>query len=345
MIYIQTGNEQKGPFEPRQIKDMLLTNEITLQCPSWKEGYKEWVPISEILAVLDDDITVSDTWRDASFALKKHNLKHPKERKWFIISMVGLTALLLFAFIVIYMGFKSEDRYDSDFNIIEFVGSMVIMIGVIVGITWFAFKMLEVHLLAGTVRISEHSFPKVVELCKLGASRIGVKPPNLYLMHSEDINASTVGMFGTKRIIFTSKAIEDLNDDELLFVLGHELAHIKFGHTFWNAIAGAGMSHGIPVFSNIAHAILKKWLYYCEHTCDRTGLYVSRSIDASCSAITKLFVGSSLSHKIDRRDLIKQADQLEKLGFFTSVLLNQLTHPPLPFRIRDLIAVQEKSKQ
>jgi Zn-dependent protease with chaperone function len=345
MIYIQIANEQKGPFKPSQIKEMLLTNEITLQCLAWKEGYTKWVPISEILAVLDDDITASDTWRDASFALKKHHLKHPKENRWFFISNFCIGALLLFAFIAIYYMTKEESGYNSDFNLIEFIGLTVIIVGVILIVTSFTFKMLEVYLLADTVRMTSSAFPRIIELCKIGASRIGVKPPNLYLMHSEEINASTIGMFGTKRIIFTSKAIEELNEEELLFLIGHELAHIKFGHTFWNGIAGAGMSHGIPVFSNIAHVILKKWLFYCEYTCDRTGLYVSKSIEASCSTLIKAFVGSSLYHKIDKQDLLNQANQIDKIGIFGSVLINQLTHPPLPYRIRGLLEVQQKTKR
>jgi Zn-dependent protease with chaperone function len=43
-------------------------------------------------------------------------------------------------------------------------------------------------------------------------------------------NAYVTGLFGTRRIVFWDTILKDLNDDELLFILGHEVGHYVLHH-------------------------------------------------------------------------------------------------------------------
>jgi Zn-dependent protease with chaperone function len=43
-------------------------------------------------------------------------------------------------------------------------------------------------------------------------------------------NAYVTGFMGTKRIVFYDTMLQNLNQDELLFVMGHEMGHYVLGH-------------------------------------------------------------------------------------------------------------------
>lgn len=66
------------------------------------------------------------------------------------------------------------------------------------------------------------------------ASRAGIDGANVFEVEkSEDtkaVNAYVTGFMGSKRIVLWDTAIEKLAEDELLFVMGHEMGHYVLNH-------------------------------------------------------------------------------------------------------------------
>jgi Zn-dependent protease with chaperone function len=71
------------------------------------------------------------------------------------------------------------------------------------------------------------------------AERAGIEGGRVYeVAKSEDtkaLNAYVTGFGGTKRIVLWDTIIAKLNEDELLFVMGHEMGHYVLGHV-WKSI-------------------------------------------------------------------------------------------------------------
>jgi len=66
------------------------------------------------------------------------------------------------------------------------------------------------------------------------AARAGIEGGRVYeanlSLDTKLDNAYVTGLFGTRRIVFWDTMVKDFNDDELLFILGHEMGHYVLHH-------------------------------------------------------------------------------------------------------------------
>jgi Zn-dependent protease with chaperone function len=66
------------------------------------------------------------------------------------------------------------------------------------------------------------------------AARAGIEGSHVYeanlSLDTKLDNAYVTGLLGTRRIVFWDTTLKDLNDDELLFILGHEMGHYVLHH-------------------------------------------------------------------------------------------------------------------
>ncbi len=66
------------------------------------------------------------------------------------------------------------------------------------------------------------------------ADRAGIEGSRVFEVNksvdTEAVNAYVSGFMGTKRIVLWDTIIEKLSEEELLFVMGHEMGHYKLGH-------------------------------------------------------------------------------------------------------------------
>ena len=66
------------------------------------------------------------------------------------------------------------------------------------------------------------------------AARAGIAGSRVYVadlsLDTKLDNAYVTGLFGTRRIVFWDTTLKDFNEDELLFVLGHEMGHYVLHH-------------------------------------------------------------------------------------------------------------------
>jgi Zn-dependent protease with chaperone function len=66
------------------------------------------------------------------------------------------------------------------------------------------------------------------------ATRAGIEGSRIYQVNtsvdSKVENAYVTGVMGTKRIIFYDTLLQNMNEDELLFVMGHEMGHYALSH-------------------------------------------------------------------------------------------------------------------
>jgi Zn-dependent protease with chaperone function len=169
---------------------------------------------------------------------------------------------------------------------------------------------------------------------------LGCGAVDVFIVPARQVNAYTFGLNSPKIIVLYEPMLRIMDADELRFVIGHEMGHIVYGHTWLNTLLG-GMS-GMPASMGAAVIFtfaFRWWNRACEYSCDRAGVAACGSMAKGISALAQLVVGdidtaSELKRALEVID--KQDDSMESLiGEALS------DHPMIAKRIK---ALQEFAK-
>ena len=143
----------------------------------------------------------------------------------------------------------------------------------------------SMHLLylAHSVRVGPNQFPELhatlVECCEI----LDIHPiPELFVAQNPLLNAGAVGM-KSPFIVINSGTLELYSNDELRFVIGHELGHILSGHVLYKTLLKSALKLTMPMFARLGlpvagialHglvAALMEWDRKSELSADRAGL-------------------------------------------------------------------------
>ena len=205
------------------------------------------------------------------------------------------------------------------------------------------------------IELNKENYPDLFNIYLEACSILDMKKtPPLYLENSPLINAFAHGV-SRPYIGITYGAIERLETDELLFILAHELGHIKSEHVLYRDVAenfkaiieiASQMSLGIAgLVGGGFQVALRYWWRMSEFTADRSGLLACQDSKTSIRTIIKM---SGLPvHKIGvdafEKSFLKQAHDFEEFDYGS---LNKLirfwstadnTHPWSVLRASELL--------
>lgn len=108
------------------------------------------------------------------------------------------------------------------------------------------------------------------------------------------INALSIELRGEQMILVSRQAVAQLSEEELLFVLGHELGHCRYGHIICHTVLGLlnDMNEASeilgPLLTDTIEVPLVKWFHCSEFTADRAGLICCNSLSVANSVFKKL---------------------------------------------------------
>jgi Zn-dependent protease with chaperone function len=207
---------------------------------------------------------------------------------------------------------------------------------------------------AASVRCGPRQLPTLNRLLVEACEILDVPEPELYLQREAHDYGYTAGV-SRPFVVLTSASVEEFTNEELLFVIGHELGHIKCRHVLYQMMGrlllplleavgsvtlGMGQLAGAGLVSGFY-----EWLRQAEFSSDRAGLLVCQDARVACTAIMKLGGGGTrLAAEMSVDQFLEQARHhaegasaegiAKALLFF---LYNwQLTHPQVVFRAREL---------
>lgn len=116
------------------------------------------------------------------------------------------------------------------------------------------------------------------------------------------INALSIELHEKQIILISRQAVAQLNDEELLFMLGHELGHCQYGHMVCHTVLGlirdmnkASEILG-PVVTEMIEVPLVRWFHCSEFTADRAGLICCESMQTVRGIFCKMGLNN---HKAD----------------------------------------------
>lgn len=194
-------------------------------------------------------------------------------------------------------------------------------------------------LLTTAMRLTENvskPFFKIVDRCRQTLNFNA--PMEIFVVQDSLFNAAVMPMIDDRVIIYlTSSLLEKFSDDEVAFVLGHEMGHAMFGHIHVPVSFLMGYSHMLSGRDIIK---LKSWQRGAELSADRAGLLCSQDYNAACSAFFKLSSGiTSDQFKFNVEDYMGQYADLEfYLKNTSSKNVNEVysSHPLNPIRLKAL---------
>lgn len=202
--------------------------------------------------------------------------------------------------------------------------------------------------LGGAIRADHRQHPRVHRLFAEAAATLDIAElPELYVQFSPLLNASCVGM-AKPFIVVNSRVVELFDDEELRYVLGHELGHLISGHAVYRtmmiiltrlATNVAWLPGGSIVLRGIVMA-LYEWWRKAELSSDRAGLLAGQDPAAALRAHMKLAGGGDLT-EIDTTAFLEQAAEYDRTGDLRDSLIKLqmiigATHPLPVARAADL---------
>lgn len=215
----------------------------------------------------------------------------------------------------------------DDKSVLPILFTFVFYGGLFIGFIFLSALAFRANAMGNMILLGENQFPHLYQMVKEGASKIGMSDtPEAFLFNSNGImNAFARQVFGRKYILLTSSLVDASSDEQVKFIIGHELGHHAAGHLniyLWFLKLPARI---IP-FLNSAYS------RQCEYTCDRIGYFVSHDVKDSCSAIQMLGCGCS---KLNSQMNIESFEKQEALvppvfGFLTEIFRS---HPRLTRRV------------
>jgi Zn-dependent protease with chaperone function len=214
-------------------------------------------------------------------------------------------------------------------------------------------RLLRVQLTGSYLRATADCFPQLYRAVEEGCEILDVpKRPSIYIQPG-GLNAFTAGV-QQPILVLNAGLIDSLTEEELRFVVGHELGHIKSGHVLYYQIAmllpvlaevvgvatfGIGSLLSFPL-----EVALIRWQRMSELTADRAGLLACQNVDAATTALIKL-AGLPLKFfdKVNTEDFLAQAREFEsmdsdKLDWVAKILSGMgQSHPWTVMRASELL--------
>lgn len=170
---------------------------------------------------------------------------------------------------------------------------------------------------ADNVRVTDKMFPKLHRYLLWGCKILGIEhEPEMYVTNDPVPNAYTYG-HSRPFIVLTSGLVDMLDEQERLFVIGHELGHIRFGHVLYTVLAEnirvvidligrATLGVGSLLGTGLALPLLD-WYRKAELSADRAALLCAQEKDVAFRTFMKLAGGSaSMATQMQQGEFMRQ---------------------------------------
>jgi Zn-dependent protease with chaperone function len=203
------------------------------------------------------------------------------------------------------------------------------------------------------IRVSKKQFPQVHDMFREACDVLDIKElPEIYISTAYIPNAFSFGM-EKYTVTLLSGVLDLLTEEELMFVIAHELTHIKCNHMMYKTLLYLLSYVGTEIFGlffKVAaitffpiEMALRSWERKAEFSCDRGGLLVVQNAEIAKTTMAKLSgFSKSLKTQVNIAEILKQADELKTMDEQLFVRVMKMYHTafrshPFPIiRIKEL---------
>jgi len=233
-------------------------------------------------------------------------------------------------------------RVSTDGSVARIVDAIPVLPELVEWLQRYWSKPMErTKLLGGGVRVGPNQLSHLHSVVKSHAVALDVDCPELFVTAKPDLNAYTFGTNDDACIVVHSALIELLDNQELDFILAHEMGHIKARHvTYASALAmvSRGLTGVLTVPLDLVKAPLDAWSRASEETADRIGVLLTEDPRAAIRALALLAVGSrKLLAQMDLLSYLEQHTDLTDFYGKLSLYFGGHDHPHTVTRVLNVI--------
>jgi Zn-dependent protease with chaperone function len=258
-------------------------------------------------------------------------LRNPYEVPLYIFSvLVNLLIIGFILYVALLLGYVNALAGEPlsgpvvDAIRVAFVALLLLVPGLVV-----YRQLTRAGIRGSAVRLSRQQFPDIYAVKEDFMRKLGLKrDPEIYLMSGNGVlNAFAASTFGYDFVVIHSELFSNTyekNKDALAFIIGHELGHVRLGHTrLWYQLSTSYVDR-VP--------LLGKFLSRArEYSCDRHGAYLAPQGE---EGLVLLAAGRYVYKEVDVEELLEQARRFR--GFWPAVAQLPQSHPFVVRRIRAL---------
>lgn len=211
----------------------------------------------------------------------------------------------------------------------------------------FTERGLRAVYLGSAVEVGPEQYPRIHRVYLECVEVLDVKEPvQLFVSQNPVLNAGAVG-WEHPFIVLNSGTVHALEDDQLRYVIAHELGHIQSGHVLYKTMLGlllraANVAMGTPLTGLALLAVLGallEWDRKSELSADRCGALVCQDPDAVRRALLQMAGGVAEGASVEA--FREQARRYEEGGTVLDGLARTLallgrTHPFPVQRLHEL---------
>src|ERR687893_720138 len=260
--------------------------------------------------------------------MNRVRLRDPYEIPLYILSvLVNLSIIVLIVFGALFLGFLNALAGEPlsgplvDAIRVAFVALLLLVPALVV------YRQLTRAGIRGSAgRLSRRQFPDIYAVKEDFTRRLGLKrDPEIYLMSGNGVlNAFAASTFGYDFVVIHSELFSNTyekNKDALAFIIGHELGHLRLGHTrLWYQLSTAYVDR-VPLLGGFLSRAR-------EFSCDRHGAYVAPQGE---EGLMLLAAGRYVYKQVETEELLEQAHRFR--GFWPAVAQLPQSHPFVVRRI------------
>ncbi len=232
-------------------------------------------------------------WPDNPIDIER--VRHPGEKSARTIMMFA--AIPMFLIIGLY--------------ILATLGILLIFIGMFVGLLMVMEAMWLASIRANGMRVSPQQYPELNNMVENFSQRLQLDQPEVYVMQQSVWNAFATKLLKTRVVVLLSGAVDALlldgNDDELAFLVGHELGHHAAGHL--------DFKHRMLRFGSW-FPFVGAWHRRCmELTCDRIAIACCGEGELALRGLASMTVGALMAPRTNFDAALAQWQQVRNSAF------------------------------
>ncbi len=213
---------------------------------------------------------------------------------------------------------------------------------------FFGEKPVRLAFQANAVRVSSKQFPRLKGLYEDVLRTLdSPKDYPLFVSQTPIVNAGAWGM-DEPFIVLNSGTVSLLDDQQLAYIMGHELGHILSDHVLYKTMTALLLQlaqMGFPIVGLAARVVLVallEWSRKSELSCDRAGLLSVQDPEVVMRTMLKM-AGGGEDEETNLQEFIVQAEEYQVGGdvadqVFKILNLIGATHPFWTLRVSELRA-------
>jgi Zn-dependent protease with chaperone function len=214
-------------------------------------------------------------------------------------------------------------------------------------------RWLYCYNMSHSVRCGPKQYPTLYGILRECCNVLDMPEPELYLANHYTVNAMTSGV--ERPYITLHNTLVNMPDEQLYFVIGHELGHIKAEHVLYRSVASVMIPilqvlgrHTFGTSDVASYALILamyEWSRQAEFTADRAGLLVNQDLNDALKGCMMLAGGPSrfdsegnVEAFMEQARAYQDADALDQIGkvLIFMTIGKYATHPMPVVRAQEL---------